>query len=116
MEYSFVIRLFIHIIKHSLIRQFLTQYMIGVNKIFIRLFCKIYPICSQLITIYLSYLMSSRCGNYSPHLLDSRPCMTLSKGNKVEYQDNTDKIEVERTFSVAKRCCGMWLITNLKET
>lgn len=42
--------------------------------------------------------------------------MTLSNGNKVEYQDNTDKIEVEREFSVAKRCYGMWLITtNLKE-
>lgn len=36
---------------------------------------------------------------------------------KQEYQDNTDRIEVERVFSLSKRCYGMGLIvTKLKET
>lgn len=36
---------------------------------------------------------------------------------KREYQDNTDRIEVERAFSLSKRCYGMGLIvTKLKET
>jgi len=29
---------------------------------------------------------------------------------KIEYQDNTDRIEVERGFSLAKRCYGIGLI------
>ena len=34
-----------------------------------------------------------------------------------EYQDNTDRIEVERTFSLSKRCYGMDCITTkLEET
>ena len=34
-----------------------------------------------------------------------------------EYQDNTDRIEVERTFSLSKRCYGMSCITTkLEET
>lgn len=36
---------------------------------------------------------------------------------KTEYQDNTDRIEVERRFSLTKRCYGMGIImTKLKET
>ena len=36
---------------------------------------------------------------------------------KQEYQDNTDRIEVERVFSLSKRCYGMGLIvTKLEET
>ena len=36
---------------------------------------------------------------------------------KQEYQDNTDRIEVERAFSLSKRCYGMGLIvTKLEET
>ena len=36
---------------------------------------------------------------------------------KQEYQDNTDRIEVERAFSLDKRCYGMGLITTkLEET
>ena len=36
---------------------------------------------------------------------------------KQEYQDNTDRIEVERTFSLSKRCYGMSCITTkLEET
>ena len=36
---------------------------------------------------------------------------------KLEYQDNTDRIEVERTFSLSKRCYGMSCITTkLEET
>ena len=37
--------------------------------------------------------------------------------SKEEYQDNTDRIEVERFFSVGKRCNGAGLImTKLEET
>lgn len=36
---------------------------------------------------------------------------------KQEYQDNTDRIEAERTFSLSKRCYGMSCITTkLEET
>ncbi len=36
---------------------------------------------------------------------------------KQEYWDNTDRIEVERTFSLCKRCYGMDCITTkLEET
>lgn len=44
-----------------------------------------------------------------------RPAQT--KSTKEEYQDNTDRIEVERFFSVDKRCNGAGLImTKLAET
>lgn len=43
--------------------------------------------------------------------------VTRKADKKVEYQDNTDRIEVEREFSVDKRCYGMGMIvTKLKET
>ena len=47
-----------------------------------------------------------------------RPSTTTPQADKKqEYQDNTDRIEVERTFSLSKRCYGMELIvTKLKET
>ncbi len=36
---------------------------------------------------------------------------------KIEYRDNTDRIEVERSFSLSKCCCGLGLIrTKLEET
>lgn len=39
------------------------------------------------------------------------------KEKKQEYQDNTDRIEVERAFSLSKRCYGMGLIkTKLYDT
>ena len=38
-----------------------------------------------------------------------------AKEKKQEYQDNTDRIEVERAFSLSKRCYGMGLIRT-KET
>ena len=46
------------------------------------------------------------------------PTTVVSATNKKqEYQDNTDRIEVERAFSLGKRCYGMGLsVTNLKET
>ena len=34
---------------------------------------------------------------------------------KQEYQDNTDRIEVERAFSLSKRCYGMGCITTKLE-
>lgn len=46
-----------------------------------------------------------------------RPGKTVNEDRKQEYQDNTDRIEVERSFSLGKRCYGMGLIvTKLKET
>ena len=33
-----------------------------------------------------------------------------AKEKKQEYQDNTDRIEVERSFSLSKRCYGMGLV------
>ena len=48
-----------------------------------------------------------------------RPSFTKqsSKEKKQEYQDNTDQIEVERSFSLSKRCYGMDLIrTKLYDT
>jgi len=46
-----------------------------------------------------------------------RPSETAKVDKKIEYQDNTDRIEVERTFSLSKRCYGLGLIrTKLEET
>jgi IS5 family transposase len=47
-----------------------------------------------------------------------RPCSSTAKvDKKQEYQDNTDRIEVERSFSLSKRCYGMGCITTkLEET
>ena len=43
--------------------------------------------------------------------------MKNKEDKKQEYQDNTDRIEVERAFSLSKRCYGMGLIrTKLEET
>lgn len=42
---------------------------------------------------------------------------TQKTDKKQEYQDNTDRIEVERRFSLAKHCYGLGMIrTKLKET
>ena len=46
-----------------------------------------------------------------------RPTETAKEDKKQEYQDNTDRIEVERAFSLSKRCYGMGLIrTKIEET
>lgn len=46
-----------------------------------------------------------------------RPSANAKVDKKQEYQDNTDRIEVERTFSLSKRCYGMSCITTkLEET
>lgn len=46
-----------------------------------------------------------------------RPSKNSEHDRSVEYQDNVDRIEVERTFSLGKRCYGMGLIkTKLEET
>lgn len=46
-----------------------------------------------------------------------RPKKDGTKTSKEEYQDNTDRIEVERFFSVDKRCNGAGLImTKLQDT
>lgn len=46
-----------------------------------------------------------------------RPSANAKIDKKQEYLDNTDRIEVERTFSLSKRCYGMDCITTkLEET
>lgn len=46
-----------------------------------------------------------------------RPSAAAKVDKKQEYQDNTDRIEVERSFSLSKRCYGMSCITTkLEET
>lgn len=47
-----------------------------------------------------------------------RPNATVDPTQKkIEYRDNTDRIEVERSFSLSKRCYGLGLIrTKLEET
>ena len=46
-----------------------------------------------------------------------RPGATAKVDKKQEYQDNADRIEVERSFSLSKRCYGMGCITTkLEET
>ena len=46
-----------------------------------------------------------------------RPCANAKVDKKQEYQDNTDRIEVERSFSLSKRCYGMsCIVTKLEET
>jgi hypothetical protein len=46
-----------------------------------------------------------------------RPAKDNEYDKKVKYQDNVDRIEVERVFSLSKRCYGLGLIkTKLKET
>ena len=46
-----------------------------------------------------------------------RPGKTAKEDKAQEYQDNTDRIEIERSFSLGKRCYGMGLIvTRLEET
>ena len=43
--------------------------------------------------------------------------VTNKTDKKMEYQDNTDRIAVEREFSVEKRCYGLGrIVTKLKET
>lgn len=46
-----------------------------------------------------------------------RPSAESAANKKQEYQDNTDRIEVERYFSRSKRCYGMGcIVTKLEET
>ena len=47
-----------------------------------------------------------------------RPSKETTKTDKqIEYQDNTDRIEVERRFSLTKRCYGMGkIVTKLEDT
>lgn len=47
-----------------------------------------------------------------------RPNKSTAKSDKkIEYQDNTDRIEVERRFSLTKRCYGMGkIMTRLEDT
>lgn len=46
-----------------------------------------------------------------------RPSKLTKSDKKIEYQDNTDRIEVERRFTLTKRCYGMGkIMTKLEDT
>ncbi len=46
-----------------------------------------------------------------------RPKKSALADKKTEYIDNADRIEVERSFSLAKRCYGLgWIMTKLDVT
>lgn len=70
--------------------------------------------------IYRTRENRSYCKEYGIRLSGpklGRPSKTTKADKKIEHQDNTDRIEVERGFSIGKRCYGMGLIrTKLKET
>ena len=70
--------------------------------------------------IYRTRENRSYCKEHGIRLSDpklGRPGTTAQVNKKQEYQDNTDRIEVERTFSLSKRCYGMSCITTkLEET
>lgn len=65
-------------------------------------------------------LFQSDTGNVAKPLVNVKSLAlsaTAKVDKKQEYQDNTDRIEVERTFSLSKRCYGMSCITTkLEET
>jgi IS5 family transposase len=56
-----------------------------------------------------SYCKEHRIWLSGPKL--GRPSATAKADKKQEYQDNADRIEVERSFSLSKRCYGMNCIT-----
>ncbi len=60
--------------------------------------------------IYRTRENRSYCKNHGIRLSGpklGRPSTNAKVDKKQEYQDNTDRIEVERTFSLSKRCYGM---------
>ena len=60
----------------------------------------------------------SYCKEHGIWLSDTklgRPSATAKVDKKQEYQGNTDRIEVECTFSLSKRCYGMSCITKKPE-
>ena len=62
-----------------------------------------------------SYCKAHRIRLSGPKL--GRPSASAEADKKQEYQDNTDRIEVERTFSLSKRCYGMGcIVTKLEGT
>ena len=56
------------------------------------------------------------CGE-KPSSSERETKTTTKTEKKIEYQDNTDRIEVERRFSLTKRCYGMGrIMTRLEDT
>ena len=76
-----------------------------------------YPLADQ---IYRTSAHRNYCKDHGIRLSGSklgRANVNAKADKKQEYQDNTDRIEVERTFSLSKRCYGMGcIVTKLKET
>ena len=64
--------------------------------------------------VNLAYCKSHGIRMSGPAL--GRPKKMTDEEKKQAYADNVDRIEVERGFSLAKRCCGLGLITTKLET
>ena len=62
----------------------------------------------------LAYCKTHRIRLSGPAL--GRPKKNPDEDRKTEYQDAVDRIEVERSFSLAKRCFGLGLITTKLDT
>lgn len=75
--------------------------------------------CRQ-IRIYQTRANRNHCKNHRIRLSESKlgwPGTNSKIDKKQEYQNNTDRIKVERTFCFSKHCYGMNCITTkLKET
>ena len=79
-----------------------------------------YPECVLVDQIYRTRKNRSFCKEKGIRLSGpklGRPSKNNEYDKKIEYQDNVDRIEVERKFSLGKRCYSLGLIkAKLKET
>ncbi len=67
-----------------------------------------------LLILFLSFRYAKGSESYCLILFHTSP--DPSVGRKQEYQDAVDRIEVERCFSLAKRCYGLGLIRTKLDT
>lgn len=68
--------------------------------------------------IYRTRAHRKYCKEHSIRLSDprlGRPGKEADVDKRIEHQDHTDRIEVERAFSLGKRCYGMGLIRTKRE-
>lgn len=70
--------------------------------------------------IYRTRINRNYCKDHGTRISGPKlgsPGVRAKKDKKQEHQDNRDRIEVERTFSLGKRCYGMGcIVTKLEET
>ena len=77
-----------------------------------------YPKCVLADQIYRTRKNRNYCKEHKIRLSGpklGRPGVNAKSDKKQEYHDNTDRIEVERSFSLSKRCYGMGCITTKLE-